>query len=300
MKTTLQAVILVLACAGTAAAEPHWQTRDRDAGDWHIESGVAIKVDALGHDTAKIVSPGYATIDIDGQRLDRELGNVRLSLGIFSKYLHFEGQPYAQVPHGWFHVSTAGLELWLMFPATDWLRVGLYHHSAHNFSDGTYGEGLELDAGMFDLRMLEGRFGLFGDDARYRLRLLGYGFFLGYASAHQLTPQTKLDSEGLVETRWRAALEGDIAHRFGTVRLGTVVLGDNHGVPASLSLDVAALYHVGDRFLGPIGEHLLVGPFFSYRVNFSRISDFGRDAYSAGIQLNVQFTDDPEVNRRRP
>ena len=300
MKPYLALMLLVLVSARTASAEPRWLSEQKLHGDWRIESGVDIGADVFGKDFAKAVSPGYPGVPIDGSTLEQELGYVRFRISLFSKYFEFEAQPYTQVPHGWFHVATAGLELWLFFPLTDWLRVGLYHHSYHNFSDGTYGEGLELDAGVFDLKMLDRRFSLAGDEGRCRLRLLGYGFILGLGSAYQLTPKTMLDSEGIVGVTWRGAIDAEVTHRLGQFRFDGVVWGNDRGVPSSMRLDTSLLAHVGGRFLGPVGEHLLVGPFYSYRRNFGRISDFGRDAHSAGVLLSVLFTDDPDINRAHP
>ncbi len=301
MKPYLALNLLVLVSAGTAFAEPHWPAAAVQSDDWRLESSVDIGLDVLGYEPATVVSTGYADVPIDAQLIERQLAYASFRLGLYTSYFHFEARPYTQAPHGYFHMSGAGLELWLSFPVADWLRFGLHHHSSHNFADSTYGNGLELDGMFADVKLLDSRrFRLLGDQVRLRLQLIGYWMFYGYSSAYRLTPTTSLRSDGLVDEVWRGVLQGEAAHPLGQARLGLVVNGEKSGAPASMRLDVSLLWHVGWRFLGPVGEHLLVGPFYSYSRNFARLSEYGRDAHSAGLLLTVQFTDDPDINRPRP
>jgi len=285
----------------TARAEgPTWPSDGRLVVDgWHFDSEVTVRTDWFGFEAAQIISAGGEGELVDGSQLRHADAEVRLRARLLGRYLHLELQPYTHIPNGVIMITTVGLEAWLLAPISDRVRVGFYHHSSHNVSDRTFGGGTDMNALVVDGSWLERSFRWQEDQGRYRFRTVAYWFLKGMSSPYYLTEDTRVYRDRIGETKWRLQLLFDASHRFGAGQCGAVLQAEEWA-PASLQIQCAIGWRPGEVFLGQLGEHLLIGPFYNYRVNFARIGEFGRDAHLFGLNFTLLFTDDAVVNAKRP
>lgn len=220
---------------------------------------------------------------------------VRGRLRITGTWLEFDLEPYTVIPTDRLKVSLGGVEATLVAPIRPWLKVGLYHHSAHNFSDGDYGWGIDLNAVVLDLRLFHGKAELFGDDGRYKLRFLGHAYYRDQATPYVLTSTTNVSAKDIGSTRWRGSLLFDGDHPRGRAEGSLSLLGSD-GAPTSVAVNLSVTAKLGDGFFGALGEHLSVGPFISYGQNFSRIEEFGSNAFVGGLRIDLLFTDPAPIS----
>jgi hypothetical protein len=209
---------------------------------------------------------------------------------ITGEWLEFDLEPYTVVPDDRLRVALGGVEATLVAPVRPWLKIGLYHHSAHNFSDGSYGWGIDLNAVVLDLRLFRGKLDLLGDEGWYRLRFLGHAYYRDQATPYVLTRTTTVAAKDIGGTAWRAGLLFDGDHPLGRTECSAMLTSDA-AAPTSLLVNVAVTAKLGDAFFGALGEHLFVGPFIGYGQNFSRTETFGSNAFYGGVRVDLVFTD---------
>lgn len=262
---------------------------DAEGGTWSPDVDVVTTAGLAGYRPATVLSHDgdgtFAAKDMPATRAE-----VRGRLRLTGTWLEFDLEPYTVVPDDRLRVALGGVEATLVAPIRPWLKVGLYHHSAHNFSDGAYGWGIDLNAVVLDLRLLHGGAELFGEKGTYRLRFLGHAYYRGQASAYVLTPTTTVAARDIGGTAWRAGLLFDGDHPQGRTECRALLASDG-GVPSSLLVDLAVTFRLGDGFFGALGEHLLVGPFVGYGQNFSRTEEFGTNVWYGGVRVDLLFTE---------
>lgn len=281
------------------AGEPAWSAGDSAIVDgWEPEVELFVRTNSLGFEPSRIISKGGENV-IDGAELRPAAAEVRSRIAVRGKYLQLELQVYTQIPSNVLMVTTGGLEAWLLAPLTERVRVGLYHNSAHNFSDGQYGGGTDVNSVVLDALIVSRRFRLLDDDLQLRVRANGYFMLKGMTSPYAFTPAMYVARPDIGDTAWRASTLVEAAHRYGRANLLLTVYGAENWVPASMAVTAWVGLRPGRKFLGIIGEHLLVGPYLTYRRNFGRIEDFGADTYSAGIRFDLLITEDPFLNRKQ-
>lgn len=218
-------------------------------------------------------------------------GELALRLKLHCRYLHLEFEPYTVVPYGENRVNLAGIQTNILFPVTDRLRVGLYHHSSHNFSNGGYGIGIELNAIAVDYALWRSSFSLAGSPADLQLRLIGHQYATRKASPYVMTGDTSIAAGDIGSTGLRAGLEFEAEHPRVTWGCGTS-LASQDVAPASWRLGCAGAVRVGRGLLDDFGDRFWTGLFFNYGQNFQRIKAFGRIAATGGLFVEIPFADD--------
>ena len=272
----------VLACTA-------FPTHARADGGWQPDVDVVTTTGLWGYRPATVLShDGPGTFSAADN--PRTITEVRGRMRITGEWLEFDLEPYTVVPSDRLRVALGGVEATLVAPIRPWLKVGLYHHSAHNFSDGNYGWGLDLNAVVLDLRLFRGETDLFGGRGRYRLRFLGHAYYRDQAPAHVFTETTTVAAKDIGRTSWRAGLLFDGEHPRGRASCSALLASDG-AVPTSVLVDLAVTFKLGDGFFGALGEHVLVGPFLGYGQNFTRLDAFGSNAFYGGVRVDLLFTD---------
>ncbi len=181
MASFLPAVLASFLVAGVPA-----RTEENASDDWHYGVDVLVRGVVIGNEPSLIFSEdsqNAATSSATSPLRAEFRGRTRAH----SRFLHLEVEPYTWMPQAGICVTVAGIEFCTLTPLIDRLRIGFYHHSSHNFSDSTYGWGIDLNAIVLDLRLCEGGAALFGEEGRYRFRFLGHGYLRGKASPYVLT-----------------------------------------------------------------------------------------------------------------
>ncbi len=260
-------------------------------GKWDYHVDLTTTTGLFGYRPGKIVADDSPNPFIASQEQSART-EIRGRLRIAGEWAELDVEPYTIVPSEQIRVNVGGVEITVLAPVTSWAKVGLYHHSSHNFSDATYGWGIDLNAVVLDLRLLEGTVPLFGEDGRYRLRFLGHGYLRGKASPYVFTAATSVGPASVGDTSWRAGLLFDGAHPRGRTEC-SVLLAAAEAAPSSILANCAVMLTPGPRFFGTFGEHLYAGPFVGYGRNFSRTSEFGTDAFYGGIRVDLLFAESP-------
>lgn len=282
--------ILAVAAFSSAARAEEGTAVEKDAkGAWDTKVDLVTRYHFFGYTPSKILeSRGkipFASDEIPAARMD-----MRARLTLIGKYLRLDLQPYTVVPEDVVRVNIGGLEADILAPVTDSFRVGLYHHSSHNFSDATYGWGTDLNAVVIDADLFEGKFSLGGEEGAYRLHPLSHWYWKGRAPSYLVTRRTEVVPVTIASTQWRGGLDIEAVHSMGRSECGVIFLSPEV-IPSSMSATCAATFALDDKFFGAFGEHLFVGPFLSYGQNFGRISEFGRNAFYGGLQIDLVFVD---------
>jgi hypothetical protein len=254
--------------------------------EWQHRVDIVTSFDTFGYRAAKILSPdGEAMFDADLP--DKARGEVRGRFRILGSYLHFELEPYTIVPERALMVTLAGIEFRAMVPVWDRLRLGYYHHSSHNFNDGSFGRGIVLDGLSADVLAAKDEFEVDGSKGDYLVRVNGTYFLNQGSSPYLLTDSSSVAVADITTTTWRIDVNAESRHPLfrseGTARL----TGGSDHVPASAQLFAAVTFRFAPSFLGELGEHLYVGPYVMFGANFSRATDFGRIASFAGIRVDL-------------
>ncbi len=288
--------LLVISCclpgttASAAAAGGEAAGNDRQTSDkWETDVRASIFVGAWGYRPSKVVSSTSA-YTVHGEQLDGTQGRFLISGSVHGRYLHWDFQPYTDVPpstgHG-YHVNTVGLETGLYVPLGETWRLGVYHHSVHNVADGTYGFGVDLNALVADALVISGRVDPSLPGWQHGLRLQAHWYLIDRGSPWFLTRETRLESGQMGYVRARAGFSyaiGDEGRRASCGGYGTMSSGARL---AGVSLDCAATWRVTNAFLGTFGRHLLAGPYVSYARNLTRLRAFGAQNLSGGLRLDV-------------
>jgi len=293
-------ILVVSILSGTAfAGEPAWPAGDAAVVDgWEPEVEVFVRTHSLGYESAKVIAPDGEN-QVLGSTLRQASGDVRARLLARGRYAQLELQVYTQIPSDALMVTTGALEAWVLVPLAERVRVGFYHNSAHNFSDAEFGWGTDVNAFVADSLLLSRRFQLLGDELRLRLQADAYLMLKGKASPYALTAETDVLRPGIGNTAGRGSVLLLAAHPIGRADLILNVFGAEDWVPASLDATVGFGWRPGRMFLGILGEHVLAGPYLTYRRNFSQLSVFGTDSYTAGVRIELLITEDPVFKTKK-
>jgi len=264
-------------------------------GRWDSKVDIVTTTGLVGYRPVTILSDdGSGTFVAKDRPFMRS--EVRGRMRIIGEWLELDLQPYTAIPSDQLKVSLGGLEVTLLAPVTSFARVGFYHHSSHNFSDAAYGWGIDLNAIVLDVRVLEGDLELFGETGHYRLGFLGHGYFKGRASPFVLTGSSSVAASQIGESSWKGGVLLDGEHPYGRTECAVFVTGD--GPPRSMTATLSLTAKLGSRFFGAFGEHFYAGPFVGYGQNFSRIDEFGSFTLYGGIRVDLLFVDTVAERKR--
>lgn len=272
-----------------AAEGGEWFPSDGPRGDFWSDVDIVMDTNVYGFVPATVVSDD-SDAPVRVKELLRLQSEIRGRLKICGKYLEGEFEPYTTVPtkgqdEQGYRVSTTGLEAYVLMPVWRNVRLGLYHHSSHNFSDGTYGTGIDLNAWVVDAEFWRDVIPYLAA-GRYRLRLLGMYYLTTRASPHVLTKETEVMASQIGHTKWQVGLKLDVRHPALLSECDVRTLGAPRGA-ASIRGDCAVTVQAGNRVFGAFGEHLYVGPYLQYGHNVTRTGEFGTAALAAGLRLNL-------------
>lgn len=270
---------------------------DDGEAPWQHRVDIVTTTGIFGYRPGKVLSSDGEATFVGATEQSTRTG-VRGRLTLIGKWLEFDLEPYTVIPAEQVRVNLAGIETSLVAPFAPGVKVGLYHHSSHNFSDGKYGWGINLNALVLDATFLDGVAPLFGDDASYRLRFLGHWYWSQDATPYVLTRSTTVAASNIGATSWRAGLRFDATHPGGAAECEIDAFGRADGAPASARAECAVTFRLGSRFFGQLGEHVYVGPFGGYGINFSRTDEFGLHAGYVGVRVDLLFADTRSFVRR--
>lgn len=270
---------------------------DDGGSTWQQHVGIVTTTGVFGYRPGKVLSSDGEATFVGAEEQTTRTG-VRGRLTLVGDWLEFDLEPYTVIPAEQVRVNLAGIETSLIAPFAPGVKVGIYHHSSHNFSDGKYGWGINLNALVVDATFVDGRFPLFGSEAEYRLRFLGHWYWSKDATPYVLTRSTTVNASNIGESSWRAGLRFDGTHPGGASECAVDVTGGDGGTPASARTECALTFRLGSRFFGALGDHVYVGPFFGYGMNFSRTDEFGLHAGYVGVRLDLLFADTRSFVRR--
>ncbi|HSD12080.1 MAG TPA: hypothetical protein VLC10_00845 [Patescibacteria group bacterium] len=281
MASFLPAVLASFLVAGVPA-----RTEENASDDWHYGVDVLVRGVVFGNEPSLIFSEdsrNAATSSATSPLRAEFRGRMRAH----SRFLHLEVEPYTWVPQAGIYVTVAGIEFCTLTPLTDRLRIGFYHHSSHNFSDGSYGRGISLNAFMADAEPVRGAVDLFGSPLRYRLRMYGHAYLPGsVGSPYEPNGGYSFDPKDGGRTAWRAGLNLDVAH--ANLRGGcSAATASERFLPASMRATCQAMLSPGPRFLGALGQHVFAGPFAAYRMNFAYADRYGGGEFSGGLLIDL-------------
>lgn len=237
----------------------------------------------LGHAPAFIVER-RGDDRYDASERQRMGGAVRGRIRAEGKTLRLDIEPYTLIPDDALRVSAGGLEADVLLKVDGFGYVGYYHHSAHNFSYGGFGYGINLNGVVIDARWPKAvRF--LDEDGMLQWRVLFHGYPIGEGPANVLTPETDIDPKVMGTTAWRT--DGGVIVRHPKVRAEcSASLVSAHSLPDAVRVSCAGMYRVGG-WLGAYGDRLFVGPFFDAGINLSRADEFGRGTYSTGLRVDL-------------
>lgn len=275
-----------LMTAFACAAFPAHARADRM---WEPDVDVVTTTGLFGYRSATVLSHDGDGTFVAGAT-PRMITEVRGRLRVTGKWLEFDLEPYTAVPSDRLKVSLGGVEATLVAPIRPWLKVGLYHHSAHNFSDGAYGWGIDLNAVVLDLRLLRAKEDFWDGTGQFRLRFLGHAYYRDQAAAYVLTRTTSIAASEIGGTSWRAGLLFDADHPRGRTECSAMLASDD-GSPSSMLVNVAVTAKLGSGFFGALGEHLYAGPFLGYGQNFRRTEEFGDNVFYGGVRIDLVFVE---------
>ncbi|MEY4745407.1 MAG: hypothetical protein RL272_1352 [Candidatus Parcubacteria bacterium] len=266
-------------------------------GRWDYRVDVTTSTHLFGYRPAKILSDDGAGTFVASQNPSMRT-EVRGRLRIVGEWLELDLEPYTVIPAEMIRVELGGLEVSLVAPITSWAKVGFYHHSSHNFSDSSYGWGIDLNAFVLDLRLYEGAAPLFGDEGRYRFRFLGHGYLRGRASPYVLTSSASVAASDIGNTAWRGGLLFEGVHPGGLAECSVTAASDA-AIPSSVTAACSLAIKIGPRFFGALGDHVYAGPFVGYSRNFSRTDAFGTDSFYGGVRVDLLFAESADRPRDR-
>lgn len=277
---TLAPFVFVLAGGSAFAAPP---------GRWDHRVDIVTRTNAFGYEPAAIVSD-----DSEGRFVARERAGVRTEvrgrLYIDGTYATFILEPYTAIPDDRVKVNLAGIETYLLAKLHPRVRVGLYHHSSHNFSDGSLGFGIDLNSLVIDADLWRGEGAPWGGEGEWRLRFLGHWYWTGRASPYVYTRATDVERTAIGRMQWRAGPIMEVRHAFGRAECAAHVTGDA-AAPTSLFAECTGLFRLGSAFFGTLGDHLFAGPFLRFGQNFSRTDEFGSTAFLGGLRVDLLFSE---------
>jgi hypothetical protein len=259
--------------------------------EWKYHAGIQTSFDVLGYRPAKILSDDGAGAFAGGEDT-KARGEVRGRFLILGSYLHMDLQVYTVVPERRLVVNLAGLEFSAYVPFHERFRAGFYHHSSHNFSDGSYGWGIDLDALTADALVWRDRFTAGGEPGVVQLRGNFRWFMKGRASPYLLTEQAAVTASDIGTTAWRLAADLELRHRDVRGDCGLAVVSPAF-VPSSAQLTAAVTFRTAATFLGDLRDHLFIGPYLMLGGNFQRTETFGGVAFFAGLRLDLIVAESP-------
>lgn len=261
-----------------------------DDGAWQYRVDIVTVTGVLGYQPGKVLADdGDGTFIASEEQRGRT--GVRGRLTVVGRWLEFNIDPYTVIPAEQVRVNLAGIETSLLAPVAPRTKIGLYHHSAHNFSDSRYGWGINLNAIVLDVLAVDGDAELFGDKGRFNLRFLGHWYWSQSASPYRMTETTSVAAAAIGTTAWKAGVLFEGTHPGGAAECSVDVTASGDWVPASANATCALTFRIGERFFGELGKHLYAGPFVNYGINFTRAEEFGRHAGVGGIRVDLLFAD---------
>lgn len=287
--------LLTLCAPFSARAGPLFSSQEDTATStgttWKYSVNVMTRILIAGYEPAKIISTNEGMHNWFSARKNPNLqAEVRLHLMMEGSILRFTLEPYTFIPNGILKVNVGGLEASLLLLLMDWLRIGLYHHSSHNFSDGQYGYGIDMNAVVIDTTLLRSDIQTLNEDGDLSLRLTGHAFYHGFASPYVFTQDANVLMNDIGTTLWRLGIFFDVHHPIVRAECGVEVAAQN-ALPTSLKVKCAGLLRIGS-ILGSFGEHLFVGPFVQYGQNFSRFEDFGVLSVDGGLRIDIRVAEE--------
>lgn len=266
------------------AAAPDVPT-EAASDSWHARGEILTRHLLLGYEPAMLPSEDgevrFRSRNVIGQRNE---WRGRISFG--SRFFELQFEPYTNSSVAGLAVVKAGLEIYGFVPLTSFFRVGLYHHSAHNFARAEYGRGMSLNAVVLDLDLQRTRF-VFREKPGYvAMRAVGHWYFQNNGSPYFLTRDADVYPADVGTTLWRAGIEFEARHPWGKAECRNDVRSQRFA-PASMRGECAATLAVGRQLFGVWSEHVQIGPFAAYGLNFSRQSEFGKFDYALGLRFDV-------------
>lgn len=274
-----------------ADAKKESAAEESDA-DWKHRVDLVLTMPVFGYEPATTLSKG--------QKQPYDASTAWDRVFRFSGVIAVEGdraaldlRPYtdARSTDGNLKVAVGGLEARLSTPFSAPFVAGLYHHSSHNFSDGRYGFGTNLNSVYGNARLVHGSFGLFGRSAAYAVRAEAHVFFTRNATPYVLTDAARVLPGESGETAWRFSLDFDGRHPYGRTHPSLVLNGDGTWSMASGTIDLPVTFRLGDWFFGSLGEHLYLGPYGTFGWNVYETERYGTVAGSAGLRMEIVISD---------
>lgn len=264
--------------------------------EWTHKVDIVTSFDSLGYRAAKILADDGGGQFQAGED-NKARGEVRARFRILGSYLHLELEAYTVIPAARLMVNLAGLELGAYVPLHERLRLGYYHHSSHNFADGQYGYGIDLNALVADVLLLGDKFDLEGSEGQYQLRTDFRYFIRGRASPWLITDHTNVVASDTGNSQWRLAATFESRHEKFRIE-GSLALLSPSLAPSSILLTAAGTFRLAPAFLGQLGEHIYIGPYFSLGGNFTRTDTFGTIAFVGGLRLDLLISEHVKASKK--
>lgn len=289
MRMMLLMFMAVSGSATVASAHVSQESATDDGtelGTWWTMSDITWDVRGFGYAPADIVSTD-GDVRVKGKDLQQQRSEFRFRWIIHGEYFHLEAVPYTAVPEpegGGYKVSLAGLELNLLAVVRDWLRVGLYHHSAHNFSLEDHGQGIDLNAVVVDAEVHRGDISLL-HKGKYRLRTTLHYYATDKGSPYVITEDTNVDASKIGSIKWRLSTDISAYDANDNTGMCRVSFAATSSSISSFTGECDALWSPGSKFFGVLGEHFTIGPYIRYGQNIQRAKRFGNNVVVGGIRM---------------
>jgi hypothetical protein len=282
------ALAALLLIPGTAMAEE--PAADAEPDVWRYRTDIVTALPTFGYEPATILNRGQEEMYTAAAEPERFLrfGGIIQAEGA---YVAIDLRPYTdtRLKTDGIRVNTGGLEVRLSSPISYWIGFGFYHHSSHNFSEGKYGFGTNLNSLFGRIRLGEWAVTL-GEKLALVPHLEAHVFVSRDASPYLLTAGAAVPAGGSGETTWRAASTLRVRGEHVRSEFAAVANGDGLGRMASMYLDVPVMLRPG-RTLGTFGEHVYIGPYGTFGWNLYHTDVFGEIAWSAGIRADIVVAD---------
>ncbi len=283
------ALLILTALAGETSVAALNPATERDSDSWHYRFEGTIRYHLFGYDPSWIPSTDGPEL-YDASKIASNSTEWRGRVMLGSRFFDLELEPYTNLPAFGAGVRYAGLEVNGRVSLTDFFRVGAYHHSQHNFWDGRFGKGLNLNAFTADLALQQYNFVFREKPGHSVLRVIGYWFFATEGSPYVLTEKAKVQPSDIGSTRWRIDVNYAMRHPWGSVDCVNEIRSEAI-LPASSRGQCSTGLAVGRSLFGVWSEHILIGPFVGYGFNFQRQNDFGTYDASLGFVVKIRAAD---------
>ncbi len=274
----------------------HAEDVETDDG-WRHRVDISFAMPALGYEPATVIYDDRMGT-YDASSAPRRIFRFSGTLAAQGEYMAFDLRPYTDTRYanGGLQVAVGGLEARISTPFTHRFVLGFYHHSAHNFSDGAYGFGTNLNSMYGNARWFDASFDLLGSRMSLTTRAEAHVFLTRKGTPYVLTDTTVLLPDRDDATSWR--LVNHVVIRGASIRSEPSVTlhGEGSWRLASGVIDVPFMVKTGacpflSRVLGTLGERLFIGPYGTFGWNVYETERYGEIVWSAGIRMDVIVSD---------